>query len=238
MQLEHFWHLRYPRPVWLNIGSLTGEKNWWLKATINGLGALVTCITLIIIGISKFISGAWITVLLIPFMVAIFLQVQKHYREVAEQLSMKNASHSKRSFGPLRVVVPISGVHRGDSDAVDFALSISQSVTAVYIELEPGTGEQIQEKWGQWWPEVPLVVVPSPYRSIIEPLLRFLDELDTQQDDGQLAAVILPEFVPAKWWQSLLHNQTAWFIKTALLYRRRYLGYQRVIMDVPYHLQR
>ncbi len=78
---------------------------------------------------------------------------------------------------------------------------------------------------------------PSPYRSVIDPLLEFLDETDAKQDDGQLAVVVLPEFVPAKWWQSLLHNQTAWLIKTALLYRRRYLDYQRVVMDVPYHLQ-
>jgi len=129
-------------------------------------------------------------------------------------------------------------VHRGDIDALNVARSISKHVTAVYIELDPGTGERLQEKWARYWPEVPLVVIPSPYRSLIGPLLDFLDQTDREHDDGQLAALILPEFVPAKWWQSLLHNQTAWLIKTALIYRRRSLGYQRVIIDVPFHLQK
>jgi len=214
------------------------QGHWRLKAGINGVGALVTGATLIIVGMSKFAQGAWLTVLLIPLLVAVFLRIRTHYRQVAEQLSLEGLSPSQRSFATLRVVVPISGVHRGDSDAVDLACSISEHVTAVYIELEPGAGARIHEKWVQWWPDVPLVIVPSPYRSIIGPLLDFLDEMDAQQDDGQLAAVVLPEFIPAKWWQSLLHNQTAWLIKTALLYRRRHHGFQRVIIDVPYHLQR
>jgi hypothetical protein len=214
------------------------KGKWWLKACINGVGALVTGMTLIIVGVSKFAQGAWITILLIPLLVATFLQIRTHYREVADQLSIRGASLPRRSFTPLRVVVPISGVHRGDSDAVDFACSIADHVTAVYIELEPGAGTRIREKWNQLWPDVPLVIVQSPYRSIVGPLLDFLDETDAAQDDGQLAAVVLPDFVPAKWWQSLLHNQTAWLIKTTLLYRRRHLGFQRIIVDVPYHLQR
>jgi hypothetical protein len=136
------------------------------------------------------------------------------------------------------VVIPISGVHRGIVDAVDFAQSVSKNVIAVYIELEPGVGENVREQWARWWPEIPLVVKTSPYRSLIGPLLDFLDETDRHHNDGQLATVILPEFVPARWWQALLHNQTTWLIKTALLYRRRTLGYQRVIIDIPYHLRK
>jgi hypothetical protein len=147
------------------------------------------------------------------------------------------ASLDKPSPSP-RVIIPISGVHRGMADAVNYARSISSDVTAVYVELEPGAGQRIREKWERWWPDVPLVILPSPYRSILGPLLDFLDETDQQHDDGQLATVVLPEFVPAKWWHGLLHNQTAWLIKTALLYRRRHLGFQRAIIDVPYHLQR
>lgn len=84
----------------------------------------------------------------------------------------------------------------------------------------------------------PLVVVPSPYRSVVRPLIDFLDQTDEEHNDGQQATVILPEFVQAKWWQALLHNQTAWMIKAALLYRRRHMGFQRAIIDVPYHLKR
>ncbi len=83
---------------------------------------------------------------------------------------------------------------------------------------------------------MPLVILPSPYRSIVGPLLDYLDKTDGEHDDGQLATVVLPEFVPARWWQGFLHNQTAWLLKAALLYRRRHLGYQRAIVDVPYHL--
>ena len=89
-----------------------------------------------------------------------------------------------------------------------------------------------------WTPEVPLVILPSPYRSLVGPLLDFLDRTDAEHKDGQLATVVLPEFVPAKWWHSLLHNQTAWLLKAALLYRRRRLGFNRAIIDIPYHLQR
>jgi amino acid transporter len=214
------------------------KGNWWLKAGINGVGAVITGTTLIIVGVSKFAQGAWITVLIIPLLTVAFLRVRGHYREVAEQLSLTGLTPSPRPAAAMRVVVPISGVHRGDSDAIDVARSISSRVTAVYVELEPGAGARVREKWVQWWPDVPLAIVPSPYRSIIGPLLDFLDEVDAQADDGGLAAVVLPEFVTAKWWQSLLHNQTAWLIKTALLYRRRHLGFQRVIIEVPYHLQR
>ena len=137
-----------------------------------------------------------------------------------------------------RVVIPVSGVHRGIVEAVDFALAITRDVTAVYVELEPGEAAAVQKKWQRWWPDIPLVVVPSPYRSIIQPLIDFLDETDAKHNDGQLATLILPEFVPAKWWQSLMHNQTAWLLKAALLYRRRERGFQRVIIDIPYHLRK
>lgn len=213
-------------------------RGWWLKATFNGLGALATGTTLIVIGTTKFVQGAWITVLLIPTLVAGFLRVRGHYREVARELSLQGLPPSLQPPPPPRVVIPISGIHRGIVDAIAYARSISMDVTAVYVELEPGAGERIREKWEHWWPDVPLMVVPSPYRSIIGPLLDFLDETDRQHNDGQLATVILPEFVPAKWWHALFHNQTAWLIKVALLYRRRRLGFQRAIIDVPYHLNR
>lgn len=213
-------------------------KGWWPKAAFNGLGALATGTTLIVIGVSKFARGAWITILLIPVLVFIFLQIRVHYREVAQQLSLRGLPPSLKPYPTPRVVVPISGVHRGIFDAIAYARSISDNVTAVYIEIEPGTGDRIREQWKHWWPDVTLAVVPSPYRSIVGRLLDFLDETDRQHNDGQLATVILPEFVPARWWHRLLHNQTAWLIKVALLYRRRRHGFQRVIIDIPYHLRR
>ncbi len=213
-------------------------SRWRLKAALNGLGALATGTTLIVVGLSKFLQGAWITILLIPLLVFVFRQIKSHYREVAQQLSLGGLQPpAKVSLHP-RVVIPVSDVHRGVIEAVSYARSISKKVTGVYVELEPGAGERILQKWKRWFPKVPLVILPSPYRSTIGPLLEFLDETDRQHDDGQLATVVLPEFVAAKWWHSILHNQTAWLIKAALLYRRRRMGYQRAIIDVPYHLQR
>jgi len=212
-------------------------RGWRLKTMINGIGALVTLATVLIIGVSKFLEGAWITILLIPLIVITFLRIRAHYKEVASQLSMDGLPPSLKPVPIPRVVVPISGVHRGIVDAINFARSISDNVTAVYVELEPGAGEGVRQKLAEWWPDVNLTVVPSPYRSVIGPLLEFLDETDRLHNDGQLAALVLPEFIPAKWWQSLLHNQTAWLIRAALLYRRRFSGFPRVIIDIPYHLR-
>jgi amino acid transporter len=213
-------------------------KGWQVKAAINGIGALATGATLVVVGVSKFAQGAWITIALIPSLVMLFMRIRAHYQEVAEQLSLAGTPPALKPGPSTRAVIPISGAHRGIVGAVNFARSISRDVTAVYVELEPGAGERIRERWKYWWPDVPLVILPSPYRSIVGPLLDFLDQTDRQHDDGQLAAVVLPEFVPVKWWHGLLHNQTAWLLKAALLYRRRRMGFQRVIIDVPYHLQR
>jgi len=212
--------------------------NWRLKAGINGFGVLLTGMTVVIVGVSKFVEGAWISLLLIPLLVGIFLPIRAHYRELARQLSLQGSSPALQKFAPIRAVVPISGVHRGVVDAINFARAITKNVTAAYIELEPGSGEKVQQEWDRSWPDVPLVIIPSPYRSVIGPLLDYLDLIDTRYNDGQAAVVVLPEFIPAKWWQSLLHNQTAWLIKVALLYRRRRKGFQRVIIDVPYHTAR
>jgi amino acid transporter len=222
--VAHWWRVR--------------GKLWIFKSFVNGLGAIATFVAVIIIAGSKFVEGAWITILLIPLLIFILYNIRAHYRGVAQQLSMDSVSLKEQIHLQPRLVIPISGVHRGVIDAVNFACSISQDVTAVYIELEDGAGDRIHQRWLQCWPNLPLAIVPSPYRSIINPLLNYLDEADRQRADGQFAVLVLPEFVPAHWWQGLLHNQTAWLIKAALLYRRRHQGFQRVIIDVPFHLQR
>ena len=212
-------------------------QGWLVKSLINGVGALATGLTLLVVGVSKFTNGAWLTLILIPSIVWVFLQVSRHYRSVAAQLSLRGLPPALRPVPRLRLVVPISGVHRATIEAVNYARSLSDNITAVYIEIEPGTGKLIQQRWQEWYPDIPLEIIASPYRSIIRPLLEFLDRTDIEHNDGQLAAVLLPEIVPAQTWQTLLHNQVAWLLKTALLYRRRTKGYQRLIIDVPYHLK-
>lgn len=213
-------------------------KNWLFKLLFNGIGAIVTATTFLVIGISKFVEGAWITLTLISLFVLIFNRIHDHYQTIQKQLSLRGLPPSLKPFPKPRIVIPISGVHRGIIDSVAFAQAVTDEITAIYIELEPGEGENVHRRWKRLWPDIPLHIVPSPYREILRPLIDYIDYLDAQANDGQQAIIVLPEFVPAKWWHSLLHNQTAWMIKAALLYRRRHFGFQRVIIDIPYHLKR
>jgi len=215
------------------------ESGWRLKAVINGIGAVVTAITLIVVGVSKFLEGAWISVLVIPALVYMFLKIHQHYNLVSRQLSMRGLPPSIRPYPKQRVVIPVSGVHRGMVDAVNFARSISDDVTAVYIDVDPGPDEEeLHHRWNGWFPDIKFVVVQSPYRSIVTPLLQYLDQVDLERNDGQQAILVLPELIPAAPWQEVLHNQAADQIKKALLFQRRQNGFQRVIIDVPYHLRK
>jgi hypothetical protein len=214
-----------------------GRSAGW-KAAVNGLGCLATGIALVVVAASKFTEGAWISLLFIPLIVVAFRRVHGHYEEVRQQLSLHGLPPSLRPVAPARVVIPISGVHRGIVNAVLFAQSISTKVTGLYVELEPGTGTKVLQDWREWWPDIPLVVVPSPFRSLVRPLLEYLERTDAEHNDGQLAVVVLPEFVTTHWWQSLLHNQTALLVKAALLYGRRTAGGERLVVDVPHHLRK
>jgi amino acid transporter len=214
------------------------EKHWQVKMLINGMGAIGTGITLVVVGFSKFTHGAWLTLLLIPGIVFWFNRIQAHFSEVSRELTLRGLPPSLRPIPKIRLVVPISGVHRASIEAMNYARSITSDITALFIEVEPGSSEKIRQKWQEWFPDIPLVVEPSPYRSIVGPLLAFLDRFDAESHDGQLAAVMLPEIVPAHLWQTLLHNQISWLIKAALLYRRRSQGFQRLIIEFPYHLKK
>ncbi len=212
-------------------------RAWQAKALANGLGMLTTLVTLLVVAVSKFVDGAWIVVVLIPVFVLVFHTIHNHYQEVARQLTLRGLPPSLKSLTAPRVVLPISGVHRGVLEALRYARSISNRVTAVYVEIDHDTAEKVRREWETWAPDVPLAVVPSPYRSTIGPLLEFLEQTDREHNDGLYATVVLPEFIPAHRWQYLLHNQTAWLLKLALIYQRRRFHHPRVIVDVPFYLR-
>jgi amino acid transporter len=214
------------------------ERNWFIKTVLNCIGAVLTTITLLVVGYTKFIDGAWITILLIASLVFVFMKIKTHYTGVANELTLEKMPPAVVPHGSLPIIVPISGVHSGVIEAVQYAKTISHDITAVNVEIEPGSGQQLLKKWEIWFPDIPLHIVPSPFRSTIGPFINFLDENDAQRPDGQLSAVLIPEFITAKWWHGFLHNQTAWSIRLALLYRRRRMGYQRMIIDMPIHLKR
>ncbi len=210
---------------------------WRTKALANGVGMATTASTLAVVTFSKFAEGAWIIVLLVPLLVLLFRRVHTHYDEVARNLTLRTRTGRTGPLAAPRFVLPISGVHRGVLEAVRFARSLTNQVTAVYVEITPGAAAKVRQEWEQHGQGLPLEVISSPYRSIVGPLLDFLEQMDRQQPDGQLVGVILPEFIPARWWQYPLHNQTAWSIKLALLYGRRTTGRGRAILDIPFYLQ-
>ena len=208
------------------------EKGWRWRVWINGVGALVTAVVLLTLAVTKFVEGAWIVVVVIPILVATFMVMHSHYAEVARELSLEGLE------GPPRfqhtVLVLIGDVHRGVVRAVQYARTLAPNavVRAVYVETDPTRTARIEDRWGKWGLGVPLVVLTSPYRSLLRPLLDYLDQIQSRGDD-QMITIVLPEFLPRHWWQHVLHNQTALLVKGALLFRRN-----TVVADVPYLLKR
>ena len=215
----------------LNQASEQKQALHWKKSiVVNGLGAIATFIVLIVLVITKFVHGAWLVVVLIPLLVAIFRAVHRHYVDVAKQLTTQGLEPLR----PIRheVIVPISGIHRGVLRALEYAKAIAPDhVTAVYINLDAEATRKLREKWSEWAQGVELVVIASPYRSLVGPLIRYVDRRMKQHKD-QMVTVVLPEFVPARWWHHLLHNQSSLMLKGALLFKP-----DVIVTSVPYHLK-
>ena len=208
----------------------TREAGWKTSAAINGFGALVTGIVLVIVAVTKTLEGAWIVLLLIPLIVAVFNATRRHYDHVASQLTLRGYQPERRAHNT--VVMPIGGMQRAVVEALRYAETLSDDVRAVYVDIDPKATEQIRRDWDKWGGRVTLVVLPSPYRSVMEPLLAYITQVETERPNDYVT-VILPEFVPARWWQHLLHNQSALLIKGALLFRPN-----TVVTSVPFHLER
>jgi amino acid transporter len=207
-------------------------QGWRHKIAINGLGALATGVVTLVIAVTKFTHGAWIVVLVIPTLVGTFLAMRRHYDDVAEQLSLDGLAGPPELHHTVLIIV--GDLHRGVVRAVQYAktLATGASVRAVFVETDPAKTAKLEEKWARWGLGVPLVILGSPYRSLLRPLVEYLDALQSQGDD-HMVTVVIPEFLPSKWWQHILHNQTALLIKGALLFRKN-----TVVADVPYLLKR
>ena len=208
------------------------EPGWRWRIAISGVGAVVTAIVLLTLAVTKFVEGAWIVVVIIPLLVAVFLAMHRHYAQVAEDLSLEGLDGLPKFRHT--VLVLIGDVHRGVVRAVQYAntLAPNAAVRAVYVETDPARTSRLEEKWAKCGFGVPLVVLASPYRSLLGPLLDYIDHIHARGDD-QMVTIVLPEFLPRRWWQHFLHNQTALLVKGALLYRKN-----TVVTDVPYLLRR
>jgi amino acid transporter len=202
---------------------------WRTSAAINGLGALVTAIVLLVVATTKAHEGAWIIMLLIPLNVLFFRTTRIHYDGVAAQLSLNGWTPP----GPRRntVVVPIGGIYRSVVEALEYARTLSSDVRVVYVNIDPVATAQLKKEWNRWGEGLPLVVLESPYRSLMEPLLEYIGQVSGENPAGYVT-IVLPEFVPARWWHHLFHNQRALLIKGALLFKPN-----TVVTSVPFHLR-
>jgi amino acid transporter len=220
---------RVPRFV---TDEVTERVHWKKSLVINLIGAVATAIVLTVFVLTKFMHGAWLVVVMIPALVTLFLAIHKHYVSVATQLSMEAIGDR---IEPIihTVIVPISGIHRGVMGALRYAKSIApNNVTAVYVDFDEDATAKLKERWERLNLGIKLVVLPSPYRELTRPLLRFIYKVERQRDDD-VVTVVLPEFVPRKWWHHLLHNQSSLLLKGALLFKEGI-----IVTNVPYHLQK
>jgi amino acid transporter len=209
------------------------EPGWQRSAVINGVGAVATALVTLIIAVTKFAEGAWLVILLIPMLIGLFWSIQRHYARL---------EHARRAETPLlpeevvvRAVVPIADAGVQARQALAFARAIAaddQHVVAVHVTDDASDAERLRREWAEWEPGVELILIESPFRSLAGPLLAYIDALKETHPDDTIT-VVLPEFVPSRWWEHLLHNQTALRLKAALLFHPGI-----VVTNVPYHMAR
>ncbi|WP_054520767.1 APC family permease [Thermanaerothrix daxensis] len=223
-------HLRPGEEVRERSSVLRYDPAWRIKMAINGFGAFCTGVVMIIFAVTKFVDGAWVVVLVIPGMVAMFTAIETHYRHVAQRLSLEHYGAPPR-IARHRVILPISGVHRGTLAALRYARTLSDDITAVHVSIDPEEAEKVRRKWEVWGDGVRLVVLESPYRLYIEPLLEYIDEVHRQRQPNEVITVVVPEFVSHHWWSGLLHARAAVTLRAALLFHK-----DLVITSVPYQI--
>jgi amino acid transporter len=229
---RHWWNNRHLADKTNSQKGTTGkyETGWRWKLAVNGLGSFITAIVTLIFAITKFADGAWIIVLLLPAIVFSFYAVHRHYAALARDLSLEYYGQpppSKRH----RVIMPVSAIHQGTLEALDYALSLSRDVTVVHVSIDPDQTEKVRLKWSWWGKGVRLVVIDSPYRTFLEPFLDYVNELRDTLPPNERLTIVVPQFIPKHWWHNLLHTQTAFWLRFMLLNKKGV-----VITEVPYQV--
>jgi amino acid transporter len=213
------------------------EKGWWWRLGLNGLGAVATSVTLVVVAVTKFEGGAWMVLVTLPLLVLMLVGIHKHYRSVSDALVLEDPERPLPRPLPPIVIVPVARLDRSAVQALAFACSISPHVKAVHIATSEESAREFERRWDRWGGrrltdggEIPLEIIESPYRSLLQPLLKYIDIVDRR--DPRPITVVLAEFVPRHWWEFMLHSQTAFRLKAALLFRPN-----TIVIDVPYHFR-
>ncbi len=206
------------------------DRHWKLKMVINGFGMVCTFIVMVVFAVTKFLDGAWIIIILVPLLVFVFFGIHHHYKSLANKLSLENYNTPMR-VSHNRVVLLIAGVHRGTLAALAYARSLSADVTAVHVSIDPAEAQKVVDKWNAYGDGTRLVVLDSPYRLFIEPLMAFIEGLLKNRQPAEVLTIVVPQFVTSRWWENLLHNQTALMLRFALLFKKGL-----VILEVPYNV--
>jgi amino acid transporter len=210
-------------------------RNWGRRALINGFGAIITGIVVVVIAVSKFFAGAWIVLIFIPVMMFIFKKIKRHYLDMAEQLHLplEEGPYQAKPLGTHYVIVPVASPTRVVAETLRYAKKIGDEVIALHIATDKEAIPAVEEKWRQWNPEVNLVTVYSPYRLVIQPLLQYVEKLTRRKQPEDYITVVIPEFETRKWWHRLLHNQTGLVLRTLLIFNKNV-----VVATLPFHLQK
>lgn len=210
------------------VAELVYDPHWRLKMVINGFGAICTGVVTIVFAATKFKDGAWIILLLVPVLVRTFFAIHHHYQDLAHRLTLEGFKQPP-AIRRQKVLIPVSGVHRGTLNALRYARSLSKDVTAVHVAVDAAAGEKLLLKWQAWAPEVNLVILGSPFRLMMEPLLRYIKTVAADRKPNEIVTVVVPEFVPRVWWHSWLHTRAAQLLRMRLLFTQGV-----VIVEVPY----
>ena len=233
--MAHRWwksgHLEPGKEIVERGSVLHFDKGWVHKMIINGFGAVCTALVAIIFGVTKFRDGAWVVIILTPALVMMFYAIHHHYTHLAKQLSLENRQ-VKKNITRNRVIMPISGVHSGTLAALEFASTLSDDITAVHVSMDQSETDKVIAKWETWGDGYRLVILNSPYRLFLDPLLDYIDKVASVQQPNELITIVVPQFVPKHWWTNFLHMRTAESLRKSLLHRKNI-----VITEVPYQVE-
>jgi hypothetical protein len=226
-------HLKQGQEIVEQGSTLKYEPGWKYKMLINGFGALCTAVVMVIFAATKFREGAWVVLIIIPLLVKIFFTIHHHYQDLASNLSLETFSGLPARQTRHRVILPVSAIHQGALVALRYAKLLSDDVTVVHVSLDPVETDKVQKRWKRWGEGTRLVILDSPYRLFIEPLLAYIEDIVKNSQPNETMTIIVPQFIPSKRWHHALHMRTADVLRQELLSKPGV-----VVTDVPYHVRK